>query len=116
LTVFCKAADETGVELEKAGRKMVPRKGSEIGCLELLDDRRYTTTLKPGCQASFCGEQPAADFILGLRILENDIARTHQGKVETDPSTGSRGRNEGGVVTGDTEPAQMDNARRKPSS
>ena len=52
-SMFCKAADETGVELEKAGRKMVPRKGSEIGCLELLDDRRYTTTLKPGTKPAF---------------------------------------------------------------
>jgi len=52
-SMFCKAAQETGVELEKAGRKMVPGKGSEIGCLELLDDRRYTTTLKPGSKPAF---------------------------------------------------------------
>jgi hypothetical protein len=54
--MFCKAAKETGVALEKAGRKMTPAKGSEIGCLELLDHRRYTTTLglspKPAFVAS----------------------------------------------------------------
>lgn len=51
--MFCKAAKDTGVELEKAGRKMAPMKGSETGCLELLDHRRYTTTLKPGPKPAF---------------------------------------------------------------
>jgi hypothetical protein len=34
--------------LDEVGRKLVPRQGSEIGCLELLDNRRYVTTLTPG--------------------------------------------------------------------
>lgn len=51
--MFCKSADETGVVLEKAGRKLAPGKGSEIACLELLDNRRYTTTLKPGPKPAF---------------------------------------------------------------
>jgi hypothetical protein len=51
--MFCKSARETGVILEKVGRKLAPRKGSEIACLELLDDRRYITTLKSGPKPAF---------------------------------------------------------------
>ena len=52
-SMFVKAAQETGVVLEQKGRKLVPAKGSEIGCLEMLDDRRYTTALKPGPKPAF---------------------------------------------------------------
>ena len=52
-SMFLKVAEETGVELERAGRKMAPKEGNEIGCLELLDHRRYTTTLKPGPKPAF---------------------------------------------------------------
>jgi Domain of unknown function (DUF4868) len=51
--MFVKAAKETGVVLEMKGHKLVPAKGSEIGCLEMLDDRRYTTSLKPGPKPAF---------------------------------------------------------------
>src|ERR1700731_1474506 len=51
--MFCEAAAETGVALENAGRKLIPGKGSEVGCLELLDNRRYTITLKPGPKPAF---------------------------------------------------------------
>jgi hypothetical protein len=51
--LFCKSAKETGVVLETAGRKLRPGHGSEIACLELLDNRRYTTTLKPGPKPAF---------------------------------------------------------------
>jgi hypothetical protein len=53
--MFTKAAAETGVVLERSGRKLTPAKGSELGCLELLDHRRYTTA----------GQKPA--FIAGSR-------------------------------------------------
>ena len=43
----------TGVKLEKVGRKLVPKAGDEIGCLELLDHRRYTTALKAGPKPAF---------------------------------------------------------------
>lgn len=52
-SLFSKAAEATGITLGKAGRKLVPTKGSEIGCLELLDNRRYTTALKPGVRPAF---------------------------------------------------------------
>ena len=52
-TMFCKSAEETGVALENVGRKLAPGKGSEIACLELLDNRRYITTLKPGPKPAF---------------------------------------------------------------
>ena len=51
--MFIKTAKETGVELENTGGKLVPAKGSEIGLLEMLDDRRYTTALKPGAKPAF---------------------------------------------------------------
>jgi Domain of unknown function (DUF4868) len=51
--MFIKAASEAGVVLEKKGSKLIPARGSEIGCLELLDDRRYTTALKPGPKPAF---------------------------------------------------------------
>jgi hypothetical protein len=51
--LFCKSAEETGVLLEEVGRKLAPRNGSEIACLELLDNRRYTTMLKPGAKPAF---------------------------------------------------------------
>jgi Domain of unknown function (DUF4868) len=51
--MFVKSAKETGVELENIGGKFVPAKGSEIGLLEMLDDRRYTTALKPGPRPAF---------------------------------------------------------------
>jgi hypothetical protein len=50
---FCRAAQETGVELTNAGGKLAPARGSEIGCLELLDHRRYTTALGPGTKPAF---------------------------------------------------------------
>ena len=52
-SMFSKAAEETGVQLDMAGRKLTPKEGSEIGCLELLDHRRYTTTLRPGAKPAF---------------------------------------------------------------
>jgi Domain of unknown function (DUF4868) len=52
-TLFCKAAEETSVSLDEVGRKLAPRKGSEIGCLELLDNRRYVTALTPGSKPAF---------------------------------------------------------------
>jgi hypothetical protein len=51
--MFCKSAEETGVTLDTVGRKLAPRKGSEIACLELLDNRRYVTALKPGPKPAF---------------------------------------------------------------
>ena len=52
-SMFSQAAEETGVKLEKVGRKLVPKAGDEIGCLELLDHRRYTTALKAGPKPAF---------------------------------------------------------------
>jgi hypothetical protein len=52
-SMFVKAAKEAGVLLKKKGRNLIPEKGSEIGCLEMLDDRRYTTALKPGPKPAF---------------------------------------------------------------
>jgi hypothetical protein len=46
--MFSKAAEESGVVLHPAGRKLAPGKGSELACLELLDYRRYTIALRPG--------------------------------------------------------------------
>jgi hypothetical protein len=51
--LFVKAAKETGVVLIENGRKLTPAKGSELGVLEMLDDRRYTTALKPGQKPAF---------------------------------------------------------------
>lgn len=51
--MFIKAAAETGVVLERSHRKLTPAKGSELGCLELLDHRRYTTALRPGSRPAF---------------------------------------------------------------
>ena len=51
--LFVKAAKETGVLLIENGRKLTPAKGSELGVLEMLDDRRYTTALKPGQKPAF---------------------------------------------------------------
>ena len=51
-SMFSQAAEETGVKLEKLGRKLVP-KAREIDCLELLDHRRYTTALKAGPNPAF---------------------------------------------------------------
>lgn len=50
---FVKAAKETGIVLIENGRKLTPAKGSELGVLEMLDDRRYTTALKPGQKPAF---------------------------------------------------------------
>jgi Domain of unknown function (DUF4868) len=52
-TLFVKAAKDTGVIHDKKGLKLCPAKGSEIGCLEMLDDRRYTTALKSGPKPAF---------------------------------------------------------------
>jgi len=46
-------AKDTGVVLVETGRKLAPATGSELGILEMLDDRRYTTALKPGQKAVF---------------------------------------------------------------
>jgi hypothetical protein len=46
--MFCKAAEESGVALQPAGRKLAPGKGSELACLELLDYRRHTIAPAPG--------------------------------------------------------------------
>src|SRR3984893_6211885 len=51
--LFIKAAHETGVKLKRTGTKIVPDKGSELGCLEMLDDRRYTTALRSGAKPAF---------------------------------------------------------------
>ena len=51
--LLCKAAEETGVSLDKVGRKLAPSNGSEIGCLELLDNRRYVTALTRGSKPAF---------------------------------------------------------------
>jgi Putative transposase/Kiwa protein KwaB-like len=51
--MFCKSAEETGVALDNVGRKLAPVRGNEIACLKLLDNRRYTTTLKPGSKPAF---------------------------------------------------------------
>lgn len=51
--MFTKAAAETDVILERSGRKLAPARGSEVGCLELLDHRRYTTALRPGQEPAF---------------------------------------------------------------
>jgi hypothetical protein len=51
--MFLKSAEETGVALENVGRKLGPVRGSEIACLELLDNRRYITALKPGPKPAF---------------------------------------------------------------
>ena len=51
---FRKSARETGVILENVGHnKLAPQEGSEIGCLELLDNRRYTTALTTGGKPAF---------------------------------------------------------------
>jgi hypothetical protein len=51
--LFVKAAKDTGVVLVAVGRKLAPAAGSELGILEMLDDRRYTTALKPGQKPAF---------------------------------------------------------------
>jgi len=51
--LFVKAANETGLVLIENGRKLTPAKGSELGVLEMLDDRRYTTALKSGHKPAF---------------------------------------------------------------
>ena len=50
---FCKAAKESDVKLQTVGRKLAPIAGHEIGCLQLLDDRRYTTALVKGKTRAF---------------------------------------------------------------
>jgi len=52
-SMFCKAGAESGVVLQAAGRKIAPAKGSELGCLQLLDYRRYTIALAPGQKPAF---------------------------------------------------------------
>jgi hypothetical protein len=51
--LFVKAANECGIVLIENGRKLTPEKGSELGVLEMLDDRRYTTALKTGQKPAF---------------------------------------------------------------
>jgi hypothetical protein len=51
--LFVKAAKETGITLVENRRKLTPAKGSELGVLEVLDDRRYTTALKVGQKPAF---------------------------------------------------------------
>jgi len=51
--MFTRAAKEAGVVLELSGGKLRPARGSELGCLELLDHRRYTTALRPGTKSAF---------------------------------------------------------------
>jgi hypothetical protein len=48
-----KAAIETGVALIRKGTKLAPAKGSELGFLELLDDRRYAADLRTGGKTSY---------------------------------------------------------------
>jgi Domain of unknown function (DUF4868) len=50
---FKLAARDTQVELERVGKQIRPANGSEIAFLELLDDRRYTTALKPGAKDAY---------------------------------------------------------------
>jgi Domain of unknown function (DUF4868) len=52
-SLFVKAAKECGIVLIENGRKLTPEKGSELGVLEMLDDRRYTTALKAGQKPAF---------------------------------------------------------------
>jgi hypothetical protein len=52
-SLFVKAAKECGIVLSENGRKVTPEKGSELGVLEMLDDRRYTTALKTGQKPAF---------------------------------------------------------------
>lgn len=52
-SMFCRAAEESGVVLRKVGRKLTPDTGSELACLELLDYRRYTIALAPGRKRAF---------------------------------------------------------------
>ncbi|HXV24961.1 MAG TPA: hypothetical protein VED46_11950 [Alphaproteobacteria bacterium] len=51
--MFTRAAAETGVTLGRAGRKLKPAKGDELDCLDLLDQRRYTTAPRPGPKPAF---------------------------------------------------------------
>ena len=51
--LFCETAKNTGVILVRTGKKVCPAKGSEVGCLELLDHRRYVTTLRRGAKPAF---------------------------------------------------------------
>jgi hypothetical protein len=51
--MFSRAAKESLIILEKMGRKLTPAKGNELGCLELLDDRRYTAALRPGPKSAY---------------------------------------------------------------
>jgi len=48
-----RAAAETEVRLEPAGRKLRPAAGSEIGFLELLDDRRYADSIRSGPKEAY---------------------------------------------------------------
>jgi Domain of unknown function (DUF4868) len=47
------AAQQTKVELEEVDGRIRPKKGHEIGFLELLDHRRYTTSLTDDTPAAF---------------------------------------------------------------
>lgn len=47
------AARDNKVELEEANGKLVPKSGNELGLLELLDHRRYTTSLTDDDPSAF---------------------------------------------------------------
>lgn len=50
---FIAAAKETGVALVNVRQKIAPASGSEMGFLELLDDRRYATAIKTGPKEAY---------------------------------------------------------------
>lgn len=50
---FIASAKETGVALVNVKQKIAPAAGSEMGFLELLDDRRYTTAIKTGPKEAY---------------------------------------------------------------
>jgi hypothetical protein len=85
--MFVKSAKEIGIELENTSGKLVPAKGSEIGLLERLDDRPYTTALKPGPRPAFvassrrriCEHEPdqqrAKAFGLSIRPQQGKLVK-----------------------------------------
>jgi hypothetical protein len=81
--MFVKSAKEIGIELENTSGKLVPAKGSEIGLLERLDDRPYTTALKPGPRPAFVARQPEANL--------TNMSRTSSGpRLSVSPSARSK--------------------------
>lgn len=61
------AAQQTRVELEKVDGKIRPKSGHEIGFLELLDNRRYTTSLTDDAPTPFVASSRQALSVVGNR-------------------------------------------------